>query len=260
MNRPPRFAAWAVWSLCLAYGTAARAGAVEPPCEGAQPLPSYAMVDAPPHVEIWAASTPMAAPDWAPCVSWSTTAIRSLVAVAGSFRSPDSTDELLARFGAVSELLTVRYWSVTDRAWRPLVSSATPLTRFVAGAPRSDFTSAEMRAGGDLYLAQRDSRFASQAIYRMRVRESTAKRMVIETENLTPIRWWGITLFRPGDIESRYFLEQRIAGIWSYYSVTKIAGNGILTAGHERSYVNRVIALYRHLARIPSDLEPPAAP
>jgi hypothetical protein len=33
----------------------------------------------------------------------------------------------------------------------------------------------------------------------------------------------------------------------------------MITGGHEASYVNRAVALYRHLARIPTDREPPAA-
>ena len=94
----------------------------------------------------------------------------------------------------------------------------------------------------------------------MRVRESTDERIVIETENVAPVRWWAVTLFPPGALRTVYILEQRSTGIWSYYALTKVAGGSWLVAGHEKSYINRVVALYRHLAGIPTDQEPPAAP
>ena len=37
-------------------------------------------------------------------------------------------------------------------------------------------------------------------------------------------------------------------------------GASMLTAGYEKSYVNRAAALYRALAGIKTDQEPPAAP
>jgi hypothetical protein len=45
-------------------------------------------------------------------------------------------------------------------------------------------------------------------------------------------------------------------------SVLNRSGEGasVLTAGHESSYINRAVALYRQLAGIKTDQEPPAAP
>ena len=109
-------------------------------------------------------------------------------------------------------------------------------------------------------MSQRDNRSASDVIYRMRVRESSADHVVIETENVTAVRWWGMTLFKPGALQTAYFLDMLAPDTWSYYTLTKISDGSWLVAGHEKSYVNRVIALYRHLAGIPTDTEPPAAP
>ena len=109
-------------------------------------------------------------------------------------------------------------------------------------------------------MSQRDNRSASDVIYRMRVRENGTNRVVIETENVTAVRWWGLTLFKPGALHSVYFLEQRSPDVWSYYALTRIVDGSWLVAGHDKSYINRVVALYRHLAGIPTDLEPPAAP
>lgn len=231
-----------------------------PPCDKIPPQPAYGMVGEAPAVQIWTDGRLVVPPSGIPCIGWSAPSFRTLVAVAGSFRSSEDSAGLLARFGTISNLLTIRYWSVTDHAWRPLVTAATALTAQVSGQPRGDFTAVEVASGRDLFLSQRDNRASTDVVYRMRVRESAGDRFVIETENLTPVRWWGLTLFSPADIQAVYFLQERTPGVWSYYSLTKIAGGSWLTAGHEMSYINRAVALYRHLAGIPTDLEPPAAP
>ncbi len=247
--------------LALAASRASASGAPpHPPCDGAQPQPAYAMVGSAPSVASWTASNGAAAPTLARCTGWLPANIQSLHAVSANFSSPADANKLLQRFGAVTGLLTIRYWSVTDHAWRPLLSSATALSSFASGQARDDFTLAELQSGGDLYLAQQDSRSPTSTIYRMRMRENSPNRFVIETENLTPIRRWGITLFRARDIQAVYFLDQRSPGIWSYYSLTKLAGKSWLTAKNDRSYINRTVALYRYFAGIPSDQEPPAAP
>jgi hypothetical protein len=251
-------------TLVLAIAVAAASGAVAaspavPPCDEIAPQPAYGMVDEAPAVQVWTDGRLVIPPTEIPCIGWSAASFRTLVAVAGSFRSSDDSAGLLARFGTISGLLTIRYWSVTDHAWLPLVTAATALTAQVSGQSRGDFTAVEVGSGRDLFLSQRDNRASTDVVYRMRVRESAGDRFIVETENLTPVRWWGLTLFSPADIQAVYFLQERTAGVWSYYSLTKIGGGSWLTSGHEMSYVNRAVALYRHLAGIPTDLEPPAA-
>ena len=229
------------------------------PCVSGGPQPAYAPLNAAPDVQLWKAATLAPLPDLAACLGTSSPPLGTLVAVAGTFRNTDGGTALLSRFGAVSELLLVRYWSTTDHTWRPLVTAATALTKEVGGQPRADFTPAEFESGQDLYQSQTDSRSTNEVIYRMRLRERDSHHFLIETENVTPVRWWALTLYKSGDLRSLYYLDQRSPGIWSYYSLTKIGGAGWLMTGHENSYINRVVALYRHIAGIPSDLEPPPA-
>lgn len=232
----------------------------QPPCKGSASFTQYALVGEAPIVQTWPDLESARLSVLPGCVIWPTSGSRLIVAVAGRFRSVDDVNGLLARFGAVSNLPSMRYWSVTDRSWRPLVTSSTALVAAMAGQPRGDFTSSELRSGRDLYFSQKDSRGASEAVYRMRARESSAERIVLDTDNVTPIRWWGLTLFGPGDLRSVYILERQEPGIWSYYSLTRIAGKSWLSGDHDKSYINRIVAMYRHLAGIPSDLEPPPAP
>jgi hypothetical protein len=232
-----------VWVALVLTNHLSTADEAQPPCDGSAPFPQYGLVGEAPIVQTWRQLSSATLAVLTGCVTWPTSGSRLIVAVAGRFRSFDDVDGLLARFGAVSDLPSMRYWSVTDRSWRPLVTSSTALINTVAGQPRGDFTSPELRSGHDEYFAQRDSRGASEAVYRMRVRESTAGRIVIDTDNVTPIRWWGLTLFEPGDLRSVYILEQEEPGIWSYYSLTRIAGNSWLSGGHDKSYINRILAM-----------------
>jgi hypothetical protein len=229
-------------------------------CNGPPPFTQYGLVGEAPTVQTSPELRSETLAVLAGCVTWPTSRSRLIVAVAGRFRSVEDVDGLLARFGAVSDLPSTRYWSVTDRSWRPLVTSSTALVAAVAGQPRGDFTASELRSGHDVYFAERDSRGTSEAVYRMRVLESAPGRIVLDTENVTAIRWWGLTLFGAGDLRSVYILDHREPGIWFYYSLTRIGGKSWVTGDHDKSYVNRIVAMYRHLSGIPSDLEPPPAP
>jgi len=214
-------------ALVISFSGAAIGAANEisaaPPCGGSLPQPGYAPVGAPPNVQIWKDQSLAGFPDRVACLGWSTPKFRMLIAVAGTFRNSEGALALMSRFGAVSTLLSVRYWSTTDQSWRPLVLSATALTGRVASQTRADFTPAELEGGKDVYLAQADSRGAGEVTYRMRVRESNPSGFIIETENVTSVRWLALTLLRAGGMYSVYFVQQRSPGIWSYYSLTKIA-------------------------------------
>ena len=229
---------------------------VSPPCEGDMTQPPYAPVGAPPNVTIWEGKR---RPTLSSCLDWPSAQTQKLVAVAGTFQAADGSETLISRFGDVSSLKLVRYWSTTEQAWRPLLLAATAVTSKTGGQPRGNFTSTELESGQDVYLSQRDGRVASDVIYRMRLRVHEPDRLVIETENVTPVRWFTLTLFKPGDLRSTYFLEHRSAGTWSYYALTTTASGNWFAAGHDKSYINRVVAMYRYLAGIPTDLEPPPA-
>ena len=94
-----------------------------PPC-GNSPRPAYPDPGAPPQTQVWSGGD--LADGWAApaCLGWAASDFRTLVALAGRFQSPAGADELLARFGNVSGMVGLRYWSTTDRQWRQLITSA----------------------------------------------------------------------------------------------------------------------------------------
>ena len=186
---------------------------------------------------------------WTPpaCTGFTAKGDGVLVAVAGSFPFTGSADDLLARFGAVSALKGLKYWSVTEGGWRTLITKAAALEGANVDRPRSDFTLAEMRSGADLYFAQSENRAGGDVVYRMRVRDFGPNRFVVGIENASPVSRYLVTLFNPGDLASVHFLERRGAGVWGYYGLAW-AGDSLVSrlAVPEASYVNRALALYRH--------------
>ncbi|MGB6700947.1 hypothetical protein, partial [Methyloceanibacter sp.] len=150
--------------LCSAGSCAAGQGP-QPPCAGVEPVPAYAAPEAPPNSHVW---TSAELGSWTPpaCTGFTAKGDGVLVAIAGSFPFTASADDLLARFGAVSALKGLKYWSVTEGGWRTLITSATALEGPKVDRPRSDFTLAEMRSGADLYFAQSENRAGGDVVYR----------------------------------------------------------------------------------------------
>lgn len=224
----------------------------------AVPAPAYAAVGASPAVR-YLKDTPLSALPLQPaCLGVAMQESGAFVEVAGTFRMAQGRSGLLTRIGSVSDLPHVRYWSTSDHRWRPLISAATALT--AEGRPRADFSPLEVDSGRDLYFSQTDSRSSHAATYRMRSRSSDARRIVVEVENVSPLRWWGMTLYDPGALHSLYVLDQRALDVWTYYSLTPVGSGPGRLAGQVNSYINRLVAMYRHYTGMQTDAEPPPAP
>jgi hypothetical protein len=235
-----------VIGLLFGAGAAAPETSPVPPCAAAKPSPNYASEGAAPKVQVWTKTE-----DWSPpsCIGWSATDSGVLVALAARFRFAGTRDALLLRFGAISSLKGLRYWSVTEGGWRTLIIDAFALDGPDLNRKRPDFTLAEMKSGKELYFAQKDNRAAGDVIYRMQVKEMSATRLVVAVDNVSPVERFMLTLFNPGGLRSLQFLERQGPDVWSYYG---LAWAGETTAARlavpEASYVNRAKALYAHFA------------
>jgi hypothetical protein len=246
--------------LALAFGGAARAADDGPrlPC-GVAPLPAYAEPGVPPNVRAWSgkAARGRAPPE---CTGWAPMEADMLVAVSGSFRHDGEIDPLLARIGAISAKKGVRYWSTTDKAWAALVTDAFALSGPDPGQRRADFTPAQFAKGATLHYAQSDNRSAGVAVYRVRVLAAERERLMVDEDNVTPLKKMMLTLFAPGEMQMVYVIERRAPGVWGFYSLTRTRmASGMLPTGGEAPYINRAVAFFRHVAGIPTDQEPPAA-
>jgi hypothetical protein len=214
--------------------------------------PAFPPVNAAPAVEMTDVSPPNGGncfPDRAARATW--------VTVASVIQTALGPESILQRFGAISELQQVQYWSTTDQAWRPLVSAAFAVSSANVDQPRADYTCAELVAASRYYRIT-DTRTYEPVNYRLEVHPAAHGHLFVETTNVDPIRKWGITLYRPAGLHTLYFLSERSPGVWSYYSITRAVPATFLARGHEKSYVNRAIALYRHYLRLPTTADPPA--
>ena len=254
--------------LCIAVLTAplglalpAQSALPQPPCGKATTL-TYPPPAAAPTITIWH-QVDLEKSHWQPpsCTGWSPSSHSKLViALAGSFRSEGSIDRVLARMGAISALRNIQYWSTTDKKWRPIAFDASALASWKKNSRRPDFSAADLVRNADLYYWENDSR-SGEIVYRLRVYEMDPDRAVIVTENITAVRKLFFTVFNPGSLQSTIFIQRVSPGLFGIYILSRTDESAsIFAAGHEDSYVNRAAALFRYLAGIRTDQEPPAAP
>ena len=228
-----------------------------PPCAGPA-LPGYALLDAEPRAQIWKGGVLTAGWRPAPCTAWPSAKPKLLVAVAGRFRTAAGVDAILARFAAVSELVDVRYWSVTDRQWQRLFLRSYALNGPDAAGRRPDFTVDEFKLGQPLYFMEKDNRSSNDVIYSVTVRVVSAHSLVIEMENITPVRFYVIQLYPAQTLRSLYFFDEGTPGVWDYYSLLDVGADASLLAlNSDASYLNRANALFRHFAGLQMDSGPP---
>jgi hypothetical protein len=229
----------------------------QPPC-GKEPVPPYPGLDESVVVKSWSRSA--LGRDWKPpsCTGWSADGFNTLVTTAARFRYTSNAEGLLRHIGAVSELAGMRYWSTTHKQWETLIVEAHAVTGPDSGLRRGDFAPEEMKEGKILFFEQADN-LSGKAIYRMRIAEASANRLVFDVENVSAIRFLLVPLFRPGGIQSVYFLDRESDDVWRFYSIVRTGKNSNSLAGNESSAINRANAFYRSLVGIPTGQEPPAA-
>jgi Family of unknown function (DUF6675) len=237
--------------LIVAWFGAGLLVAQQLPCAGAATSPAYPAAGAHPVVQAWDRS------NWTPppCAHWQPADSATLVATAARFRN---SADLRRRIGAISKMKGLLYWSTSDKRWQTLIVDASALDG-PEGARRADFTAEEFTAGRDLWAEEEDN-LLGKAVYRIRVLEAGDNRLVFATENQTAIRFFGLPVFSPGELQSICFLDRESKDVWRYYSLARLGKQvSLLLSGHEASLVNRAVASYRFLAGIPADQEPPAA-
>jgi hypothetical protein len=228
----------------------------EPVCSAADIHPAFPPVNATPAVEVADANN-AAPPSGATCFADSNKGA-TWITVSSAIQTALSPEAIIQRFGAISALQTVQYWSTTDQAWRPLVSAAFAVNATDANQPRADYGSAEL-VGSPRFYRVTDTRTYDPVNYSLEIHPAPHGQILAETTNIDPIKKWGITLYRRDGLHTLYFLNERSPGVWSYYSITRVVPATFLARGHEKSYVNRAIALYRHYLRLPTTADPPAA-
>ena len=232
---------------------AAGAPAPHPPCGNGDPIPAYG-APGDPVIASWS-KLEWAAPA---CLAWADPRYKFVIAVAGCVEAPDAA-ELRRRLGAVSASRGLQYWSVTESAWRVLIKDAAALAG-ADGPRREDFAPTEVREGATLYFVEQDNRSDAPVTYAMHVLESKGDRIVVETENTTPIKALLVTLFPPGALRTAYLLTRIDSRTWGLYVVSAATerASGLVSIARS-SYENRARALFAHFAGVTIAYDQPPA-
>lgn len=227
-----------------------------PPCAGA-PFPPYGAVGSNGSLATWRQEELV---NWQPagCLGWSGPSL-SVVALADEFRFSGSLDDLLARLGALPSYPSIRYWSTTRKRWRALVTSASVVAGAGGPSTKTALEASDFAVGKDNFYAETTEE-SGRTDYRLHVLARRGDAVVVGSENLTPVTVMGLTIFGPQAMQSVIFLDRRGPGLWGFYSIVRTAsGTSRLASGREASFLNRQAALFRYLAGLPTDLEPPVA-
>lgn len=245
MTRALAILAVAGMALRAASGFAAapEAAAPVPPCD-ASPVPAYVEAGSLPQPLSWRRL------EWQPpdCLAGWPSRFRFVIALAGRMGKADSR-EILARLGAISGSQGMRYFSVTENAWRVLIKDAAALSGGDASLRRADFTAGEVASGASLFFVEEDNRSSKPVIYRMRALRVTPSQIIVQTSNVTPIESFMLTLFPPDTLLAAYVFTRNDAGEWSLYvmSAATMEASGMVSLG-TTSYVNRAQAFFGRLA------------
>jgi hypothetical protein len=117
----------------------------------------------------------------------------------------------------------------------------------------------QLQAGRTLYYWVNDSR-SGPLVYWVRVLENSAQRLVQAEENVSPVRAFGLTAFQPSALQTVVCAQRQANDVWGLYILARIdrQTSSFIANGHEASTANRALALFRYLAGVPTDAEPPA--
>lgn len=158
---------------------------------------------------------------------------------------------MLSRIAAVSTYKAMRYWSVTDQRLEPLIKDVFAIEGSVSKNTRSDFTAAEMQVGRELYFTQQDNRSSDPVLYRMSVIERGPNRIVVDITNTNKVRRLLFTLFQPGDLRTALFISRAKEGTWTCYALSGFHPTTLTgLMDNHKSQVNRLLALYAHIAEV----------
>lgn len=223
------------------------------PTSDKNPYPTFAEKAYPPNVATWneLAELPVN------CHITLESPAKLTMALSGTFVYTGSIAEIASRLGAISKTKGLRYWSVTDRSWRELVSDAYALNSRDTNDIRADFTSQEVLSGETLYFAQNDTRSWGVNIYGIQVISSSPDHLVFRSYNSSPVRFGPVILFKSDDAQSVIFIRRVDDTTWTNFSLTVIK-NSAFTAG-KASLINRQAAYYRLLTGQVPDKDPPLA-
>ncbi len=233
--------------------------AMRPPCDG-PPHPAYAPPGGQPVIASWTEDDlNNSAWQLAPCLHWTEGRTRLATALAAVVHAP-SLDDLLTRYGALSQYKSIQFWSTMHQAWEPFVTQAGFTDGPAVTYTHPDLKPEDFVAGREFYYYEIDPR-TGRTLHHLTVRKRTADKVELSTENLTPIKYSLFTIFEAHALRSATFIERHGPSEWGYYQTIGVGeGSDFIAVRSASPYINRLTALYRYMAGMPTDGAPAAAP
>jgi hypothetical protein len=222
---------------------------------GSAPPPPYPAVDKPALVHCWLEDHRQDGP-WPDCAGLRTRDFELMVRVTASFAAPGDVNDMLARFGAVSQLKNAQYWSFTDRKRQSLIREAYAIDAPATARPRPDFSADELRSGAELFYAHSDNRSAKMVPYSLQLVHSSAEGFQVRIENAADIRYMGFSLVDARDMQWAVSVERLAPGHWGYRSLLGLRHLGMGRAEqHRLSNLSRAVGMFDLLAGRQTDIE-----
>ncbi len=245
------------WGAAGAWPRAALAlgDPAEPLC-GRAPPPPYPAADQRVVVQTWVAGGRRDGPP-PDCSGLSTTDVELLLLLTASYRSAGDLNQQLARFGAVSRLKGMQYWSFSDRRRQTLIPEAHAVQSLASLQPRADFSVAELKSGAPLSFVHNDNRTSALVPYQMRLLRHGADGFTLRVENIGEIAMFGLTLVASHEMQWTVTVERLSAGLWGYRGM--LALHRLRLGGvdqHRLSNLSRAAAMFDLVAGRQTDVEP----
>jgi hypothetical protein len=198
---------------------------------------------------------------WTPpaCTGWKKRPFDFLIRVAARFRHAGSADDIARRLARFQDLTTIKYWSVSNQAWRQLFSDATGLAGADVDGPRAAFTVTDIRTGRAIHFMQDENNPLGPVAFRIDVRDRTDNRLSFNSTNISAFPVLFLDVVKPGGFQSYYLIERETGDIWRYAALVRSKIEHAFMAPSVASSKNRAQAYFRYLAGIRTDKEAPAA-
>jgi hypothetical protein len=225
------------------------------PLCGSAPPPAYPAADKPALVQSWLQDGRQDGP-LPDCSGLKSHDFELLVRLTASYLAPGDLETQLGHFGAVSKLKGASYWSYSDRKRLVLFPEAYAVDHPGTLKPRADYSVAELRSGNELYFAHSDNRSSTLAPYSLRLLQSSAESFQVQVENVSDLRYLGMTLVAHHDMQWAVAIERLGGGRWGYRSLLGMRHLHLGRAEqHRLSNLARCVAMFDLLAGRHTDIE-----
>ncbi|MCB9943589.1 MAG: hypothetical protein H6851_08230 [Geminicoccaceae bacterium] len=224
-------------------------------------VPSFPAAGAPPEVTVLDEPSAIASFVVPGCLDFAAGADTTNLVVLAGHIGEMTMERLIDRIAAFSTIEDILYWSTTRKEWRPLASKVQTLRSADPDTPRPDPTPAEFVDGAIFYVLQDDEDPMSALVTRVDVNHRGGDGLLMHFENVNAGTVLGMTVLPTGDLKTVLAAEPDGRNGIRLLSLTSMQFTfpDWLMPG-KASHINRAVALYRHLAGIRTDKEPPAAP